>query len=241
MNQSKQHGRLSLPEGFLLSVIVPVFNEVETIDEVLQRVRAIDIPCEVIVVDDGSTDGTRQALERIARTHDMQLLFQERNRGKGAALKRGFAQATGDVVAIQDGDLEYDPQDLRALLEPIVRGEADVVYGSRFMDKERRVSTYFHRHGNQLITRVSNLRTGLRLTDVETCYKVMRRALVQQITPTLREQRFGVELEITAKLARLPNVTFLELPIRYQGRSYSEGKKIGWRDALRAMWCIMRY
>jgi glycosyltransferase involved in cell wall biosynthesis len=234
-------GILSIPEGFVLSVVVPVYNEADTVREVIRRVRAVDIPTEIILVDDGSTDGTRQALEQLEDCDDLRVFYQDRNRGKGAALKLGFAHATGSVVSIQDADLEYDPRDFRLLLYPILADQADVVYGSRFGYARGIVSSYAHQRGNQMITRLSNFRTGLGLTDVETCYKVFRRELIQQITPSLQENRFGIELEMTAKLAKIEGVRFCERPISYAGRTYAEGKKIGVRDGIRAMWCIMRY
>lgn len=234
-------GVLDLPDGFLLSVIIPVFNEAETVRDVITRVRETELPCEIIVVDDGSTDGTRDVLSAMADQQDLRIVFQRTNQGKGAALKAGFELAEGTLVVIQDGDLEYDPADLRLLIGPIVEGLADVVYGSRFGYTETIVSSYLHQRGNQTITRLSNWSTGLKLTDVETCYKIFRRELLQQITPTLREKGFGIELEMTAKLARLPGIRFAERPISYQGRSYAQGKKIGWRDAIWAMWCILRY
>lgn len=234
-------GIFEIPEGFLLSVVVPVYNEAETVREVIRRVRSVGIPTEIILVDDGSTDGTREALMQLEECGDLRVFYQDRNRGKGAALKLGFAHATGSVVSIQDADLEYDPRDFRLLLPPILADQADVVYGSRFGYARGIVSSYAHQRGNQMITRLSNLRTGLGLTDVETCYKVFRREFIQQITPTLQENRFGIELEMTAKLARIKGVRFCERPISYAGRTYAEGKKIGVRDGIRAMWCIMRY
>lgn len=237
----QRFGLFRLPTDFRLSVVVPVYNEVATIGEVVRRVQAIGLPCELLIVDDGSTDGTRQRLRDWDGQNGVTVLFQECNQGKGAALKRGFARATGDVIVIQDADLEYEPQDLRLLLPPLLRNEADVVYGTRFGGTQEVVSSFIHQQGNQLITRLSNLRTGLRLTDVETCYKLFRRDLLLQILPTLQENRFGIELELTAKLARLPGVRFCERPISYAGRTYREGKKIGWRDALRAAWCLLRY
>jgi glycosyltransferase involved in cell wall biosynthesis len=234
-------GLVQLPDDFLFSVIVPVYNEAATIHEVVRRLRGTGIPTEIILIDDGSTDGTFQTLQQIDNHNDLKILRLEINQGKGAALKLGFARATGVVVAIQDGDLEYDPQDFHLLLPPILADQADIVFGSRFGYARGIVSSFIHQRGNQMITRLSNLHTGLQLTDVETCYKVFRRELIQQITPTLRENRFGIELEITAKLARIPGIRFCERPISYAGRSYAEGKKIGWRDAVRALWCIMRY
>jgi len=234
-------GIFSNPEDFLLSVVIPVYNEADTVREVIRRVRSVDIPMEIILVDDGSTDGTRQALEEFEGCDDLRVFYQDTNCGKGAALKLGFAHATGSVVTIQDADLEYDPRDFRLLLPPILMDQADVVYGSRFGYARGIVSSRVHQRGNQLITRLSNLRTGLGLTDVETCYKVFRREFIQQITPTLQESRFGIELEMTSKLARIDGVRFCERPISYSSRTYAEGKKIGVRDGIRAMWCIMRY
>jgi glycosyltransferase involved in cell wall biosynthesis len=221
--------------------VIPVFNEVATIQEVLRRVRTVGVPLELLVVDDGSLDGTRDLLLGLDPADDLKILLQDTNQGKGAALKCGFVESTGDIVAIQDGDLEYDPRDLRLLLPPLLNHEADVVYGSRFGYARELVSYYVHQRGNELITRLSNWRTKLPLTDVETCYKVVRGDWIRQIAPTLCERRFGVELELTAKLARMPGARFCERPISYAGRSFREGKKIGWRDAVRAMWCILKY
>lgn len=233
---------IELPAGFRLSVIVPTFNEARTIDEVIRRVRATGLPCELIVVDDGSHDGTRESLARYTQDADMVTMFHPRNRGKGAALKTGFLQATGDIVLVQDADLEYDPADYERLLEPILDDRADVVFGSRFLAPPAAVqSSRAHRFANRALTAFSNRFTGLRLTDMETCYKVFRRDVIQQIAPTLQESGFGIEPELTAKVARLPGVRVLEVPIRYSARSYVEGKKIGWRDGLWAIWCAMRY
>jgi glycosyltransferase involved in cell wall biosynthesis len=168
-------------------------------------------------------------------------VFHERNQGKGGALKTGFLECTGDAVVVQDADLEYDPQDLRALLQPIVEGRADIVYGSRFSHIDGAVHHYWHRWGNQLITRLSNWKSGRMLTDVETCYKMIRRELIQQIAPGLKERGFGIELELTFKLARMKGVRFFERPVSYVGRSWAEGKKIGVKDGLWALWCILRY
>lgn len=239
-------GIFRLPPGFVLSVVIPVFNEVKTIEAVIQRVQAVDIPCEIVCVDDGSSDGTRDLLPQLAETavargERLKVILHERNQGKGAALKTGFMSVTGDVVVIQDADMEYDPHDFRMLLQPILANEADVVYGSRFSHNDGPVLHYWHSLGNQMITRMANWRWGMRFTDVETCYKMVRRELIAEIAPTLQEKRFGVELELTAKLIRRRNVRFVERPISYAGRSYAEGKKIGWKDGLSAMRCILRY
>ena len=239
-------GIFRIPTGFRLSVVIPVYNEVRTIEQVIARVRAAQIPCEMVIVDDGSRDGTRELLARLrddesGTNPDLRIVLHEKNQGKGAALKTGFEHCTGDVVVVQDADMEYDPRDFRQLLQPIVEGQADVVYGSRFSHIEGPVRSYWHEFANRFITRLSNWRTGKNLTDVETCYKMVRRELLQRVWPTLREQRFGIEIELTLKLARIPGVRFYERPIGYAGRSYAEGKKIGWRDGLRALWCIVRY
>jgi glycosyltransferase involved in cell wall biosynthesis len=239
-------GIYRIPADFKLSVVIPVYNEVRTLAQVLERVRATALPLEIVIVDDGSRDGTRDLLSgwrdsTDPRHADLKIIFHERNQGKGGALVTGFAHCTGNVVVVQDADLEYDPQDFRALLQPIVEGRADIVYGSRFSHIDGQVHHYWHRWGNQLITRLSNWKSGRTLTDVETCYKMIRRELLQQVAPSLRERGFGIELELTFKLARLPGVRFYERPISYYGRTYREGKKITWRDGLWAMWCILRY
>jgi glycosyltransferase involved in cell wall biosynthesis len=227
-----------LPPGFLLSLVIPVYNEERTIATILARVAALPIPKEIIVVDDCSCDGTRDVLRNLESARDLQIIFKPRNEGKGAALHTAFAVARGDVVVVQDADLEYDPRDIPALLRPIVEDGADVVYGSRFLDDVPQDPSATHRWGNRLLTTCSNLTTGLRLTDMETCYKAFRRSLLGQIK--LCQQRFGFEPEITAKLARR-GCRFLEVPVRYRARGYGEGKKIGWRDALNAFYCIARY
>ncbi len=239
-------GIYRIPAGFKLSVVIPVFNEVRTLAAVVERVRATGLPLEIVIVDDGSRDGTRDLLAGWRDASDprhagLKIVFHEQNQGKGGALKTGFGHCTGDVVVVQDADLEYDPQDFRALLQPIIEGQADVVYGSRFSHVDGQVHNYWHRWGNQLITRLSNCKSGRTLTDVETCYKMVRRELLQQVAPSIHERGFGIELELTFKLARLPDVRFYERPISYHGRTYREGKKITWRDGLWALWCILRY
>ncbi len=234
-------GVYRLPPGFRLTVIIPSFNEAATIETIIQRVRDTDINCELIVVNDGSTDNSTQVLTELQDKFDLIVLHHEKNRGKGAAIRTALPHASGDVVTIQHADLEYNPSDLRFLIQPIIEQRADVVYGSRFSSSQRAVSSYWHQMGNMLITFFSNLRTGLNLSDVETCYKVFPRELIQSLTDQLRENGFGIELEITAKLARRQGVRFCERPIQYVSRSYAEGKKIGWRDAVRALFCIVRY
>jgi glycosyltransferase involved in cell wall biosynthesis len=223
-----------------LSVIIPCYNECTTIASVLDAVAAA-APAnkEIIVVDDASTDGSRQLLEGALRDRVDVLISHERNRGKGAALRTGFAAATGDVVVVQDADLEYDPNEYPRLLEPIARGEADVVYGSRFRDRiADSPSPLWHRAGNGALTFASNLFTGLDLTDMETCYKAFRREVIQGIA--IEEERFGFEPEITAKIAAAGR-RIREVPISYRPRSYAQGKHIGWRDGVRALYCIARY
>jgi glycosyltransferase involved in cell wall biosynthesis len=234
-------GIYKLPDGFRLSVVMPVYNERATVAEIVRRVRASGVPCQLIVVDDGSTDGTGDVLEQFRGQADITLLSHATNQGKGAALKLGFAHATGDIVIVQDADLEYDPSEYSRLIQPIVEGQADVVFGSRFIGESHRVLYFWHRAGNWLLTLLSNLSTNLNLSDIETCYKVFRREIIEQIGPTLREKRFGIEPELTAKVARLPGVRIYERPISYSGRTYAQGKKINWRDGIRALWCILRY
>lgn len=234
-------GLYQLPAGFRLSVVIPCYNERATIEAVVDRVRSTEIPTEIVIVDDGSRDGTREILEQMRAAPDLKIVFHERNQGKGAALRTGFLEATGDVVVVQDADLEYDPHDFRLLLQPIVEDQADVVFGTRFGHNDRPVSPLWHQGVNQLITRLSNLKTGLRLTDVETCYKMFRRSLIQQIAPNLRERGFGIELELAHKLAKNRGVRFYERPVRYARRTYAEGKKIGAKDGFWALWCILRY
>lgn len=221
-----------------VSVVIPVYNERDTVVEIVRRVQAVGIHQEIIIVDDYSVDGTRQLLVELDREADVRVLMHGYNRGKGAALRTGFEQARGEVIAVQDADLEYDPNDLARLLEPIERGEADVVYGSRFLENAEQDPSKFHRLGNRLLTAASNFTTGQRLTDMETCYKIFRREALASVE--IEENRFGFEPEITAKLSRL-GYRIHELPISYSYRSYEEGKKIGWRDAARALWCIGKY
>ena len=223
-----------------LSVVIPVYNEVSTIETVVKRVRAVPIEKELIIVDDGSTDGTLEKLDAVERLDDVRVVRHERNQGKGAALRDGFGLATQDIVVVQDADLEYDPEDYHRLIQPILDGKADVVYGSRFIGgRSHRVLYFWHSMGNRFLTLLSNMLTNLNLTDMETCYKMFRREVLQLIE--VEEDRFGFEPEITAKVVKIPGVRVYEVGISYAGRTYQEGKKIGWRDGLRAVWCIIKY
>lgn len=240
-----------------LSVVIPVYNERATIEELLWRVQAVDVDKEIVLVDDYSTDGTRDFLKQLGesaqkqpakmhlpkvnrelRADNIRVFFQERNQGKGAALRRGFKEARGEVVLIQDADLEYDPADYHTLLAPLEKGVADVVYGSRFLGGEHRVHMYWHFLGNRFLTMLSNMFTNVNLSDVWTCYKVFRREVLSEIT--IKEDRFGFEQEITSKIAKKPWRIY-EVPISYYGRTYAEGKKITWKDGVRALVCIVRY
>jgi glycosyltransferase involved in cell wall biosynthesis len=227
------------PARPLLSVVIPCFNEAATILDLLERVRSAPVASkQIIVVDDGSTDGTRELLQGL-RADDLTVLMHERNRGKGAALATGFAAARGEICIVQDADLEYDPDEYPLVIGPIVQGKADVVFGSRFQGAApHRVVYFWHRLGNGFLTLLSNMFTDLNLTDMETCYKAFRTEIIQAIR--IREQRFGFEPEITAKLARR-RCRIYEVGISYYGRTYDEGKKIGWRDGVRAIWCILKY
>ena len=221
-----------------LSLVIPAFNEAGTIEIALDRVLAQPFVCEVIIVDDGSTDGTRDVLEAIDDPR-VRVIFHETNQGKGAALHTGFRHATADFVGVQDADLEYDPADLARLLKPLMEGRADVVYGSRFASgDEHRVLYFWHSIGNKVLTLASNMVTDLNLTDMETCYKVFRREVIQGLD--LEETRFGFEPEVTAKVAA-QNLRIYEVGISYSGRTYDEGKKIGWKDGVRALYCIGKY
>jgi len=225
-----------------VSIVIPCFNEVETIAQIVALVEAVNLEHEkeIVIVDDFSTDGTREVLAELAGRNDsIRTVLHERNRGKGAALRSGFAAASGEVIIIQDADLEYDPLDYPKLLRPIVEGKAEVVYGSRFAGGEsHRVLYFWHSVGNKLLTLFSNLFTNLNLSDMEVCYKVFKRELLERIS--LQEDRFGFEPEFTAKIARL-GCRIYEVGISYHGRTYDEGKKIGWKDALRAVFVILKY
>ncbi len=230
-----------LPTGFVLSVVIPVYNEIRTVATVIEKVRACGIPVEIILIDDGSTDGTRELLDSWRGQADLKIVFHEQNQGKGAAIKTGFGQVTGSVVIVQDADLEYDPAEFPLLIQPIVEGEADVVFGSRFKGDNQRVLYFWHSIGNYVLTMLSNMMTNLNLTDMETCYKAFRADVIQKIAPTLEEKRFGTEPELTAKAASIPGIRIYERAISYRGRTYAEGKKITWRDGIRALWCIFKY
>lgn len=233
------------PTDLLLSVVIPVFNEVTTVEHVIAAVLEVDVDKEIIVVDDHSTDSTHDVLKVLEARHpNVRVWRQERNRGKGAALRTGFAKARGRFVIVQDADLEYDPAEYPKLLAPLLSGKADVVYGSRFVGGDtHRVLYFWHLVGNRALTLISNVFTNLNLTDMETCFKAFRREIIQDIT--LMEDRFGFEPEVTAKLAHYridgKPLRICEVGISYQGRTYAEGKKISWRDGLRALWCIVRY
>lgn len=229
---------LRLPAKFKLSVVVPVFNEVRFIDEILRRVAASPVPKEIIVVDDFSTDGTRERLPELARELGLMVLLHERNCGKGAAVRSGLAACSGDVVLVQDADLEYDPAEYPELIRPIVEDRADVVFGSRYLAGKARDQRLTHRAANALLTWFSNLCTGLRLSDMETCYKVFRRRALADLT--IEQNRFGLEPELTAKIARR-RLRVCEVPISYRARGIDEGKKIRLKDAFQAVYCIVRY
>jgi glycosyltransferase involved in cell wall biosynthesis len=226
-----------------LSVVIPCYNERETIEKIVAAVRAATLPAnverEIIIVDDFSKDGTRDILKEKISANVEKILYHEKNQGKGAALRTGFAAATGDVVVVQDADLEYDPSEYMNLIKPIIDGKADVVFGSRFMGAgAHRVVYFWHYMGNKFLTLLSNAFTNINLSDMETCYKMFRREILQKIK--IEENRFGFEPEITAKVAKL-GCRIYEVGIAYYGRTYAEGKKIGWRDGFRALWAIFKY
>lgn len=229
---------LNVPDDFRLSIVVPVYNEETTIRSIIAKLLQLDLPLEVIVVDDGSTDQTRAELSQLEGLPNLKIILKPANEGKGAALRTGFEHVEGTVVLVQDADLEYDPRDIPGLLQPLVDESADVVYGSRFLKQRRTGSSSVHRLGNWMLTAASNLTTGLRLTDMETCYKAFRAHVLDDLT--VRQNRFGFEPEVTAKLARR-GLKFVEVPICYAARDWDEGKKIGVRDAFNALFCILRY
>ena len=235
----------------LVSLVIPVYNEVHTLAELLRRVAGVDFPKELVIIDDGSRDGSRELLEAVARDGlaaatgaspqnrtDVRVLFQEVNQGKGAALHRGFHEASGDIIIIQDADLEYDPRDIPRVVQPILDGVADVVYGSRFTGTPRRVLYFWHTVVNNALTTLSNMTSGLNLTDMETCYKAFRADVIKSLR--LSEKRFGFEPELTAKVAA-GRWRIFEVGISYAGRTYEEGKKIGWKDGARALYAILKY
>jgi len=230
----------ALPEGFRLSVIVPVYNECGTVAEVLMRLRMTGLPLQMILIDDGSNDGSSEVLRSLADASDVTLLRHDQNRGKGAAVRTGIEAAIGDIIVIQDADSEYDPGDLRGLLQPLIEKSADVVYGTRYGHCDRQLSPWWHQAVNSLITMLASIAIGPRLSDVETCYKMASAEHFKAILPKLREDRFGIEIELTARWARM-GLRFTERPIRYQHRWYDEGKKITWKDGVSALFCIAWY
>ncbi len=243
----RQLGFYVIPPELRLSVVIPVYNEEKTLRVLIDRVREVPIRKELILIDDCSQDRSRdvlKALETEGGSDDfnrIRIFFHNVNKGKGAALKTGFSHVDGDIVIIQDADLEYNPSEYPRLLQPIVEGQADVVFGSRFLgDRAHRVLYFWHYLGNRFLTTMSNCFTNLNLSDMETCYKVFRRSVIDDITPTLVQNRFGFEPEITARIARR-RLRVFETSVSYAGRTYAEGKKIGWRDGFKALWCIIRF
>jgi glycosyltransferase involved in cell wall biosynthesis len=223
---------------YLLSIVIPVYNEINTVGRVISRIAALPLNTEIVIVDDCSTDGTREVLEELLGLSGDMLILKDEHAGKGAALRTGFQETTGDFVVVQDADLEYDPRDIPQLIQPLLKDEADIVYGSRFIGAEHQDKSWIHRLGNAILTQSSNLFSGLKLTDMETCYKAFSRQAIRDIE--IDQNRFGIEPELTAKLARR-GYRFTEVPISYQSRGYDEGKKIGFRDLLNAFYCIGRY
>ena len=243
----RKMGFYAIPPELLISVVIPIYNERETLELIIDRVKAVPIRKEIILVDDGSQDGTRDILKQLEEQEPddsgnaLRVILHEQNQGKGAAVRTGFLAAKGDIVLIQDADLEYDPAEYPRLLRPILEDEADVVYGSRFLgDQPHRVLYYWHYLGNRFLTTLSNCFTNLNLTDMETCYKVFRKEVIQEIAPKLKQNRFGFEPEITARISRRPYRIF-EMSVSYSGRTYDQGKKIGWKDGVSAIKCILRY
>lgn len=240
-------GFYAIPNHVRLSVVIPVYNEQQTLRVLVDRVRAVPIRKELILIDDCSRDKTRDVLKALEQEggqddfNRIRIFFHDENQGKGAALKTGFSKVEGDIVIIQDADLEYDPAEYPRLLQPIIEDKADVVFGSRFLgDQAHRVLYYWHYLGNRFLTTLSNCFTNLNLTDMETCYKVFRRSVIDDIWPKLEQKRFGFEPEITARVARR-KLRVYETSVSYSGRTYAEGKKIGWKDGFQALWCIVRF
>ena len=237
----RQLGIYPIPDGFTLSVVIPIYNEKQWVREIFRRVEEVPIPKQIVVVDDCSTDGTREILKEYENLPHFKIVYHDVNQGKGAGLRTGFAHATGDIVIVQDADLEYDPAEYPRLIQPILDNRADVVFGSRFIGDNHRVLYFWHSVGNRVLTLLSNFFTNLNLTDMETCYKVFRKEVLQGIV--LKSNRFGFEPEITAKIVKRKNPSWriYEIPISYSGRTYEEGKKIGMKDGFNALYCIVRY